>query len=251
MAQQVTTVAAQTAINQAAVQQTTTALASLDGALEATYTMRAEATMDGKMYAAGMGLDVYAQPGEVPQSSFYVLADRFALLNLTNGIATTPFVVQGGQTFINQALIGTAWIKTAHIDDLSVNTLKISNNAVTVHGSASADVAQYFANDGRTITVSMSFGATADVTILVTAVAKANVNIRHEIIVDGGVVWTQDTGNGGWWGTSPDFPGMYWAMRVAVGVGAHTFQLRQTVNEHNSGAKYVPPITIVCLGAMR
>lgn len=291
MAQQVTTVAAQTAANQAAVQQTTTALASLDGALEATYTLRAEATVDGKMYAAGMGLGVYAQPGEVPQSSFYVLADRFALLNLTNGIATTPFVVQGGQTFISQALIGTAWIqtahiadasiinakivdlavtnakianaaitsakigdaqiKTAHIDDLSVNTLKISNNAVTVHGSASADVAQYFANGGRTITVSMSFGATADVTILVTAVAKANVNIRHEIIVDGGVVWTQDTGNGGWWGSSPDFPGMYWAMRVTVGAGAHTFQLRQTVNAYNTGAKFVPPITIVCLGAMR
>lgn len=281
MAEQVTTVAAQTAVNQAAVQSTTTALATLDGELEATWTVQAQVTEDGKVYSSGMALGAYKQPGQPVQTSVYFLADRFAFLNLINGVISTPFVIQGGQTFINQAFIGTAWIQTAHISDaaitnakivnlsvtnakidnaaitnakignLEVDTLKIGNNAVTVHGSASAPAGEYFANNGRTISVGMSFVATADVTVLVSAEAKANVNLRHEILVDGNVVWSQDNGNGGWWGSSPDFPGMYWTVKVSVGAGARTFQLRQTVNQYNSGAKNVPPITIVCLGAMK
>lgn len=289
MAQQVTTVAAQTEANQTAVQQTTTALSNLDGALEATYTLRAQATVDGKMYAAGMGLGVYAQPGEVPQSSFYVLADRFALLNLTNGVATTPFVVQGGQAFINQALIGTAWIKdanidsvdarkiqteylaavmatlntayvdyaniktlavrTAHIDNLSVNTFKIANNAITVHGSASADFQQIFWDTPRTITVSMSFGSSAQITILFSAAYMANANIRHEIIVDGVVRWAY-ANISEFFNPQPDSPVIAHSIQVGVGAGAHTVQLRQTLI--NTGvARNVPSISLVCLGAMK
>ncbi len=130
LAQQTSLLAAQTSINSSAISSTSNALASLDGQLEATYTLRAEVTSGGQMYAAGMALGVYAQPGQPVQSSFYVLADRFALLNLTNGIATTPFVVQGGQAFINQALIGTAWIQTAHIENLAITNAKIANLAV-------------------------------------------------------------------------------------------------------------------------
>ncbi len=118
LAQQTTTLAAQVGDAEAAIQETATALATVDGALEATYTLRAEVTQAGQVYAAGMGLGVYAEPGQPVQSSFYVLADRFALLNLTNGIATTPFVVQGGQAFINQALIGTGWITNAMIGNV-------------------------------------------------------------------------------------------------------------------------------------
>src|SRR5690606_1130374 len=118
LAQQTALLAAQTAVNEAAVQATTTALASRDGALEATYTLRGEVTSGGQMYAAGMGLGVYAQPGQPVQSSFYVLADRFAVLNTANDATTTPFVIQGGQVFLRQALIGDGWITNAMIGNV-------------------------------------------------------------------------------------------------------------------------------------
>jgi len=137
LAQQTALLAAQTAVNEAAVQATTTALASLDGALEATYTLRAEVTSGGQMYAAGMALGVYAQPGQPVQSSFYVLADRFAILNLTNGIATTPFVIQGGQAFINQALIGDGWITNAMIGNVIQSNNFVSNSAGSWHYDSS------------------------------------------------------------------------------------------------------------------
>ncbi|MNN17893.1 hypothetical protein D3C81_1310900 [compost metagenome] len=38
-------------------------------------------------------------------------ADRFAVVNGINGTLSSPFVVQGGQVFINQAFINTAYIK--------------------------------------------------------------------------------------------------------------------------------------------
>ncbi|HDS1586974.1 TPA: hypothetical protein QEL16_000717, partial [Stenotrophomonas maltophilia] len=41
------------------------------------------------------------------------------------GQLTSPFVIQGGQTFINQALIGTAWINTANIADAAITNAKI------------------------------------------------------------------------------------------------------------------------------
>ena len=112
------------------------------------------------------------------QSSVYFLADRLALLNLANGQTTTPFVIQGGQTFINDAVIGTgritnamiqsleahkinagfmsaeridtgsfnakvanigqAYIKRAHIIDAQVDTLAIAGNAVTIPVSMTA-----------------------------------------------------------------------------------------------------------------
>lgn len=38
-------------------------------------------------------------------------ADRFAVVNGINGTLSSPFVVQGGQVFINQAFINTAYIQ--------------------------------------------------------------------------------------------------------------------------------------------
>jgi len=90
------------------------------------------------------------------QSSFYVLADRFAILNLTNGIATTPFVIQGGQAFINQALIGTAWIQTAHIEDLAVTDAKIANLAVTNAKIANAAITTAKIGDAQITTAKIA-----------------------------------------------------------------------------------------------
>jgi predicted phage tail protein len=162
----------------AGVQETRSALVDVDGQLKATYSIRAQITKGGDIYAAGMSMGAYAQPDGTVQSSVYFLADRLALLNLANGQTTTPFVIQGGQTFINDAVIGTgritnamiqsleagkinagfmsaeridtgsfnakvanigqAYIKRAHIIDAQVDTLAIAGNAVTIPVSMTA-----------------------------------------------------------------------------------------------------------------
>ena len=84
--------------------------------------MRAQVTAGGQIYAAGMGLGVEQQPDGSYQSQILFQADRLALINLVNGQVTTPFVIQGGQTFISQALIGTGWIQNAMIGDVIQST---------------------------------------------------------------------------------------------------------------------------------
>lgn len=112
----------------ASVQQVSEAVVDLNGRIAATYTLRAQINDQGKIYAAGMGLGVEQQPDGSYQSQFLVQADRFAVINVVNGAVTSPFVIQGGQTFISQALIGTGWIQNAMIGDV------IQSNAVGAGG---------------------------------------------------------------------------------------------------------------------
>lgn len=111
---------------QASVQQTSQAIVDLNGRISATYTVKAQITSAGQIYMAGMGLGVEQQPDGSYQSQILMQADRFGVINVVNGNVTAPFVIQGGQTFINQALIGTAWIKSANIEDAAITNAKIS-----------------------------------------------------------------------------------------------------------------------------
>ncbi len=106
----------------ASVEQVSQAVVSLDGRVSATYTVRAQITSAGQIYAAGMGLGVEQQADGSYQSQFLVQADRFAVINVVNGNVTSPFVIQAGQTFISQALIGTGWIQNAMIGDVIQST---------------------------------------------------------------------------------------------------------------------------------
>jgi hypothetical protein len=73
-------------------------------------------------------------------SSFYVRVDRFAVGDDSTG-ARPCFAVQGGNVYIQKALIGEAWIDSAKIADAAitnakiqtaaVDTLRVSGNAVT------------------------------------------------------------------------------------------------------------------------
>ncbi len=110
----------------ASVQQTSQAVVDLNGKISATYTVKAQITSAGQIYMAGMGLGVEQQPDGSYQSQILMQADRFGVINLVNGNVTAPFVIQDGQTFINQALIGTAWIKSANIEDAAITNAKIS-----------------------------------------------------------------------------------------------------------------------------
>lgn len=109
------TVEASVGETQASVEATSQAIVDVDGRISATYTLRAQVTADGRIYAAGMGLGVEQQPDGSYQSQVLFDVGRFAVINLVNGNVTSPFVIQGGQTFISQALIGTGWITNAMI----------------------------------------------------------------------------------------------------------------------------------------
>lgn len=111
---------------QALVQATSQALVDVNGKISASYSVKLQITADGKYYMAGMGLGIENQPDGSYQSQVLFTADRFAFVNLVNGQLTSPFVIQGGQTFINQALIGTAWITSAKIADAAITNAKIS-----------------------------------------------------------------------------------------------------------------------------
>lgn len=107
---------------QASVEQVSRAVVDLNGKVIATYTVRAQITSAGQIYMAGMGLGVEQQPDGCYQSQILMQADRFGVINVVNGNVTSPFVIQGGQTFINQALIGTGWIQNAMIGDVIQST---------------------------------------------------------------------------------------------------------------------------------
>lgn len=121
-AKRIDTVQAQVGQTQAAVEQTSQAVVDLNGKISATYTLRAQVTADGRIYGAGFGLGVEQQPDGSFQSQALFQVDRFALINIANNVTTAPFVVQNGQTFISQALIGTGWIQNAMIGDVIQST---------------------------------------------------------------------------------------------------------------------------------
>jgi predicted phage tail protein len=107
---------------EASVQQVSQAVVDLNGRVSATYTVKAQITSAGQIYMAGMGIGVEQQPDGTYQSQILFQADRFALINVVNGQVTSPFVIQGGQTFISQALIGTGWIQDAMIGNVIQST---------------------------------------------------------------------------------------------------------------------------------
>lgn len=114
LGQRIDTVTATADGASAAVQQVSQAQASTDGALSAMWSVKLGVTSDGKYYGAGMGVGIENTPAGM-QSQVLFQADRFAVINVANGAISTPFVIQGGQVFINSAIIGDGTITTAKI----------------------------------------------------------------------------------------------------------------------------------------
>lgn len=110
----------------ASVQETSQAIVDLDGQISASWTLKLQIAANGQYYAAGMGVGIENQPDGSFQSQILMQADRFAVINLVNGNVTSPFVIQGGQTFISQALIGDSWITNAMIANAAITNAKIS-----------------------------------------------------------------------------------------------------------------------------
>lgn len=107
------------------------AVEQLANALAAMYTIKTQLTIDGRTYMAGIGVGVENDEGVI-ESQILLAAGRVAIIdpNIGSSSLVAPFVVQGGQVFINSAVIGNATISFAKISD----TVQSDNYVPNVSG---------------------------------------------------------------------------------------------------------------------
>ncbi|XNX69732.1 DUF1983 domain-containing protein [Stenotrophomonas maltophilia] len=117
------TVAAETGPIRSAVQATTKAVADLNGKSEASHSIRTQLNINGKHYMAGIVVGVYSD-GDLVQREVLALADTFGVLSTaSDGTVYSPFIINNGKVYINQAFIGDGWINNAMIG----NTIQSDN----------------------------------------------------------------------------------------------------------------------------
>ena len=116
MATQVNSITATINGHMSAITTNAQAIANVNGDLKAMYSIKVGLSSNGQYYAAGMGIGVENTPSGM-QSQVIFLADRFAVTHQAGATVTLPFVIQNGQVFIRDALIG----------DGTINNNKIGN----------------------------------------------------------------------------------------------------------------------------
>ncbi|WP_193130722.1 TipJ family phage tail tip protein [Enterobacter hormaechei] len=102
--------------NSAAINVNAQAIADVNGNLSAMYNIKVGVSSNGQYYAAGMGIGVENTPSGM-QSQVIFLADRFAVTSQAGSTVSLPFVIQNGQTFINDAFFRDASIQFGKITD--------------------------------------------------------------------------------------------------------------------------------------
>lgn len=124
LANNITTVQANLNNTNAIVQTNSQAIIDTNGKLSATYTIKVAVNSGGQYYSAGMGIGVEnTQTGM--QSQVLFVADRFAVMSSINGTTYTPFAIQGGQVFINNA-----FIQNGSIDNAKIGSVIQSDNYI-------------------------------------------------------------------------------------------------------------------------
>lgn len=97
--------------------------ADLEEGLSTMWSVKMQQTSNGQLVAAGFGLSIENDNNGNPISQFLVNANRFAVIGtLDNGQLFTPFVVQSGQVFMNQAFIQDGTITNAKIGSFISST---------------------------------------------------------------------------------------------------------------------------------
>ena len=106
LASKISQVSAQVGETNAAVQVVSRAHANLEGKADAMWSVKMQVNANGQLVTAGIGLGIETDANGVTQSQFLVSADRFAVVGaLAGGEVFTPFVIQGGQVFMQSAFI--------------------------------------------------------------------------------------------------------------------------------------------------
>lgn len=114
MATQVNSITATVNGHTSAITTNAQAIANVNGDLKAMYSIKVGLSSNGQYYAAGMGIGVENTPSGM-QSQVIFLADRFAVTHQAGATVTLPFVIQNGQVFIRDALIGDGTISNTKI----------------------------------------------------------------------------------------------------------------------------------------
>ncbi len=114
----VDTVQAQVGQTNASVQQVSEVLAGVDGRVSAQTTLKVETNQDGRKVVSGIAIGSNGEEGEI-----LLMAQRLAIIDSLNGEMVLPFVAQGGQVFMNSAIISQADI----INLIITGELKSSN----------------------------------------------------------------------------------------------------------------------------
>ncbi|WP_413398595.1 DUF1983 domain-containing protein [Pseudomonas sp. 1P02AnB] len=99
------------------VQQVSTAQVGLNNKVNASYSVRLQVVNGNQYVAAGFGVGV-ENNGGVLQSTFAVMADRFAVLNPSGNGFVSPFAIQNGQVFLNEAFISKATIQSGIVGSI-------------------------------------------------------------------------------------------------------------------------------------
>ncbi|MDD1135856.1 phage tail tip fiber protein, partial [Pseudomonas shahriarae] len=94
----------------ASVQAVSETVVQLDGKVSAQTTIKAQTIANGKKVMAGLALGSDGETSEI-----LAFAQRFAIVDEASGQLILPFVVSGGQVFINSAVIQTGMITNAMI----------------------------------------------------------------------------------------------------------------------------------------
>ncbi|NBM97226.1 phage tail tip fiber protein, partial [Proteus sp. G2660] len=118
-AQQVTRLESQVGTSSAKIEQTSKVVTDINGKISASWTMKVQQDSKGNKVITGIGLGFNAQGN----SQFLVNAQNFAVISSLNGKVVTPFVIQNGQAFFNDALFS-----KATIDKLSIGKKITSTN---------------------------------------------------------------------------------------------------------------------------
>ncbi|HCD7123515.1 TPA: phage tail protein [Enterobacter hormaechei] len=120
------------------------AIANVNGDLKAMYSIKVGLSSNGQYYAAGMGIGAENTPSGM-QSQVIFLADRFAVTHQAGATVTLLFVIQNGQVFIREALIG-----DGTIDNNKIGNYIQSNNYVAGSVGWRLDKGGTFENYGST-----------------------------------------------------------------------------------------------------
>ncbi|HKS12748.1 MAG TPA: DUF1983 domain-containing protein [Pseudomonas sp.] len=122
-AESIQTVQSSIALNVASTQQVSQTVATLDGKVNAQVTISAQTLSNGRKVMAGLALGSNGETSEI-----LAFAQRFAIMDETSGQLVLPFVVQGGQVFMNTAIINKAFIQEI------VAAMSIKSAAVNAQG---------------------------------------------------------------------------------------------------------------------
>ncbi|WP_241616892.1 host specificity protein J [Rosenbergiella epipactidis] len=113
--------------NTAAISQKATTQFSTDGTGSAVFSVNAGVTYKGTYYSAGMSIGVQVAGDGGVSSQLLFLADRFAVMSQAGGQTYSPFAIQNGQVFINQAFIADGTITSAKIGDYIQSNNYVAN----------------------------------------------------------------------------------------------------------------------------